>query len=172
MADHLKLQILKKLTQHLEGITLNNHYSHDLNGHVFRGRSLIGADESIPCLNLIESPSALDGFFADMLKTVRKDTWIILLQGWAEADPIHPADKVYALLADVQRRLSDIVALQDDQRPRFPGIYNLGGLTSDFEIGADVVRPAEEGLSTRPFFYLPIRVTVSLNLTDPTYKVD
>lgn len=173
MADHIKLQALKKLTAILEGITPNNGYGHDLKGKVYRGRGLIGAQESLPCLNILESPTGLDGFFADSDKTIRKNTWILLLQGWVADDPVNPTDPAYALLADVQRRLSDIVAtVAPGGAPKFPGSYNLGGLVSDVEIGTDVVRPPEEGVSSKAFFYMPIRLTVSVNLIDPTTKVD
>lgn len=173
MADHIKLQILKKLTAVLEGITTANGYQHDLAGSVFRGRSLIGAQEGLPCLNILESPAPLDGFFADSDKTVRKDTWILLVQGWVADDVRNPTDPAYALLTDVQRRLSDIVAtVAPGGAPKFPGSYHLGGLVSDVEIGTDVVRPPEEGVSAKAFFYMPIRLTVSVNLIDPTTKVE
>lgn len=173
MADHIKLQALKKLTEILEGVTPANGYQHDLKGRVFRGRGLIGAQESLPCVNILESPTPLDGFYADEDDLVRKDTWVLLVQGWVEDDPIHPTDPVYALLTDVQKRLSDIVAtVAPSGRPKFPGSHLLGGLISKMEIGADVVRPPEEGVSTKAFFYMPIRLTVSVNMIDPTTKVE
>lgn len=173
MADHIKLQVLKALTAHLEGITKANGYQHDLNGKVFRGRSVIGAGEQVPMLNVLESPSPLDGFFANEQKTLRKDTWVLLLQGWAEDDARNPTDPVYPLLADVQRRMSDIVSLDEGtNRPRWPGVYMLKGLISDLDIGQDAVRPAEEGVSAKAFFYMPIRVTLPVNLIDPTEKVE
>lgn len=173
MADHIKLQVLKALTAHLEGITKANGYQHDLKGKVFRGRSVIGASEQVPMLNILESPSPLEGFFADEQKTLRKDTWVLLLQGWAEDDARNPTDPVYPLLADVQRRMSDIVSLDEGtNRPRWPGVYMLKGLISDLDIGQDAVRPAEEGVSAKAFFYMPIRVTLPVNLIDPTEKVE
>ena len=173
MADHIKLQVLKALTAHLEGITKANGYQHDLKDKVFRGRSVIGASEQVPMLNILESPSPLDGFFANEQKTLRKDTWVLLLQGWAEDDARNPTDPVYPLLADVQRRLSDIVSLDEgSNRPRWPGVYMLKGLISDMDIGQVAVRPADEGESAKAFFYMPIRITLPVNLIDPTEKVE
>lgn len=173
MADHIKLQVLKALTAHLEGITSANGYQHDLKGKVFRGRAVIGANESVPVLNILESPTPLEGFYADEQKTLRKDMWVLLVQGWVEDDPRNPTDPVYALLADVQRRLSDIVSLDEGtNRPRWPGVYMLQGLVSDMDIGQDAVRPAQEGVSAKSFFYMPIRVTLPVNLIDPTEKVE
>ena len=173
MADHIKLQVLKVLTAHLEGITLANGYQHDLKGKVFRGRAVLGANEQVPILNILETPSPLDGFFADEQKTRRLDTLVLLVQGWAEDDARNPTDPVYPLLADVQRRLSDIVSLDEgSNRPRWPGVYMLKGLISDMDIGQDAVRPAQEGVSAKAFFYMPIRVTLPVNLIDPTEKVE
>lgn len=173
MADHIKLQVLKALTAHLEGITRANGYQHDLNGKVFRGRAVLGANEQVPMLNILETPSPLDGLFADEQKTLRRDTLVLLVQGWAEDDARNPTDPVYPLLADVQRRLSDIVSLDEgSNRPRWPGVYMLKGLISDMDIGQDAVRPAQEGVSAKAFFYMPIRVTLPVNLIDPTEKVE
>lgn len=173
MADHIKLQVLKALTAHLEGITRANGYQHDLGGKVFRGRAVLGANEQVPMLNILETPSPLDGFFADEQKTLRRDTLVLLVQGWAEDDARNPTDPVYPLLADVQRRLSDIVSLDEgSNRPRWPGVYMLKGLISDMDIGQDAVRPAQEGVSAKAFFYMPIRVTLPVNLIDPTEKVE
>ena len=173
MADHSKLQVLKALTAHLEGITLANGYQHDLKGKVFRGRAVLGANEQVPILNILETPSPLDGFYADEQKTLRKDTLVLLVQGWAEDDSRNPTDPVYPLLADVQRRLSDIVSLDEgSNRPRWPGVYMLKGLISDMDIGQDAVRPAQEGVSAKAFFYMPIRITLPVNLIDPTEKVE
>ena len=173
MADHIKLQVLKVLTAHLEGITLANGYQHDLKGKVFRGRAVLGANEQVPILNILETPSPLDGFYADEQKTLRRDTLVLLVQGWAEDDARNPTDPVYPLLADVQRRLSDIVSLDEgSNRPRWPGVYMLKGLISDMDIGQDAVRPADEGVSAKAFFYMPIRITLPVNLIDPTEKVE
>lgn len=173
MADHIKLQVLKALTAHLEGITKANGYQHDLKDKVFRGRSVIGASEQVPMLNILESPSPLDGFYADEQKTLRRDTLVLLVQGWADDDARNPTDPVYPLLADVQRRMSDIVSLDEGtNRPRWPGVYMLKGLISDLDIGQDAVRPAQEGVSAKAFFYMPIRITLPVNLIDPTEKVE
>ena len=39
-------------------------------------------------------------------------------------------------------------------------------------IGQDAVRPADEGVSAKAFFYMPIRITLPVNLIDPTEKVE
>lgn len=48
----------------------------------------------------------------------------------------------------------------------------LKGLISDMDIGQDAVRPADEGVSAKAFFYMPIRITLPVNLIDPTEKVE
>jgi len=171
MADHLRLQILKALTTHLEGIYPDNdeEYTHDLRGRVFRGRNRFGAQEGrTAMLSLLEAKSVEFGNFADEEKSYRKDTWVILLQGWAEDDAQNPTDPVYALLGDVERRLSDIVAVQEGSNaPKWPGVYNLGGLIAGMALSQPIVRPPEDGLSDRAFFYMPVQITLASNIKQP-----
>lgn len=171
MAEHLRLQILKALTKHLEGIHPENddRYTHDLRGRVFRGRNKFGAqDGKEAMLSLLEAKAAEFGVYADEDTSFRKDTWVILLQGWTVDDPINPTDPVYALLGDVERRLSDIVDLTEGtNRPKWPGAYHLGGLIAGMALNQPIVRPPEEGLSDRAFFYMPIRLTLASNIKQP-----
>ncbi len=170
MAKSIRLEILKALTKHLEGITVVNGYDHDLEGQVYRGQSFHNEKlDGKPVLSLIE-PKATDfGAYADEEGTFRRDTWVILLQGWAQSDVRNPTDPVYELLADVETRLSDIVAKDPNSpnKPLWPAIYNLGGLVAGMKLSQPIVRPPEEGLSSRAFFYMPIRFTLASDITQP-----
>lgn len=164
MAEHLRLQILKKLTAHLAGIDGVYPYQHNLANAVFRGRNVYGDGNPVPMLSILEGKATDYGVFADENRSVRKDSWLLLIQGWTQDDIVNPTDPVYALLADVELRLSDIVA-KENGVPKFSGVYLLGGLISDLTIAAPVVRPPEDGLSSKAFFYLPVLVGMKSDLT-------
>lgn len=176
---HLRLQVLQKLCAHLEGITIINGYQHDLidvNGtHVFRGRAEFGDNDPTPMVSLIEAKATDYGVFADENSSVRKDEWVVLVQGWAVdtskgprgTNLDHPTDAVYQLLMDVESRLSDIVATDEKGQPKFPGKFRLEGLITSLRLASPVVRPAETGVSSKAFFYLPIRIGLAYDLTAP-----
>lgn len=165
--DHKRLQVLKAISKHLQGITVDNGYDHDISGSVFRGRTTFGDNDPIPMVSVLESPNAQYGSFADEENTVRKDTMVVLIQGFVDDDIVNPTDPAYALLADVERRLSDIVALDGPNKPKYPGAYHLRGLVSKFAMAQPVVRPPQEGLSSKAFFYLPVTVEFEMNLVQP-----
>lgn len=164
MAKSKRLEILERLSAHLEGIDGIDPYEHDLRGRVFRGRAVYGAQDPVPLVSILEGKAADYGAFADENQTVRKDSWLLLIQGWVKDDTLNPTDPVYSLLADVELRLSDIIAMQNGQQ-KYPGVYNLGGLISSLTIAAPVVRPPEDGVSSKAFFYLPVLVGLKSDLT-------
>lgn len=178
---HLKLQILKFLTGYLQGITVNNGFDHDLAESVYRGKTLFGANDKGPILTILEAPNTDYGIFANEA-TVRKNEWIVLVQGWADDarnraggkvvdDDTWQTDKVYNLLGDVEQRLAMLVAVDDRGQPAYPGVYRMGGLVTDLKLGLSVVRPPEGGVSSRAFFYLPVRVGLAYDLTNPWQKL-
>lgn len=162
-----RLQILKALTRHLEGINGIDPYTFDLTDKVFRGKSFFGADSPLPCVSILEGKASDYGVFADESKSVRLDSWLLLVQGWTPDDPRNPTDPAYRLVANVQSRLSDIVAKNGHGKPKFSGVYLLGGLISSLTIAAPVVRPPEDNLSSKAFFFLPILVGLKSDLSKP-----
>lgn len=166
MADSKRLEILKRLTAHLEGVDGVDPFTHNLKGKVFRGRSIYGTGDPLPLVSILEGKASDYGSFADDVQTVRKDSWLLLVQGWTKNDTMNPTDPVYALLADVELRLSDILATEHG-RPKFSGVYMLGGLISSLTIAAPVVRPPDDGVSDKAFFYLPVLVGLKSDLTKP-----
>lgn len=166
MADPYKLQVLKALCSHLEGITAANGYNYDLTNAVFRGRTIFGDSDPIPMLSVLESPRAVPGAGAGEHQLLRYDEWELLVQGWTHDDPINPTDPVYPLLDAVEKRLSEIVKIKSDGsgRPVNPATYRLGGLIGDLKFGPGIVRPPTDGVSSKAFFYLPVRVHLAANV--------
>lgn len=167
MAESKRLAILHAITNHLEGIDGIDPYEFSLKGKVFRGRSTFGQTDPIPLVSILEGKAADYGQFADERNVVRHDSWLLMLQGWVTDDILNPTDPAYRLLADVELRLSDIIATNEHGRPKFPGIFMLGGLISSLTVAQPVVRPPEDGLSTKAFFYLPVLVGLKSDLSKP-----
>ena len=57
MADPMRLVILKALCAHIEAqVRISNGFQHDLQGRVFRGRSVFGQDDPLPMVSVLEAP--------------------------------------------------------------------------------------------------------------------
>lgn len=161
MAESKRLAVITALTNLLKGITPGNGFAHDLSGAVFRGIATFGADDPIPLVSIIEwfdvnEPPAWVG-----KRDRYKHTLDLMVQGWAElVEPsVNFTDPAYALLADVQKRL----ALTMDERSPF---YQLGGLATDVNVSAGMVRP-DDRAAANPQFHLRIRIEVAEKLSDP-----
>lgn len=174
MAESKQLLILKSLTTWLQGITAANGYAGlDLSTSVFRGRAMFGAGDPETMLSILEAPKPDNGIEAGENKIKRSEEWLLLLQGWAPDDKINPTDSVYPLKAAAEKRLSDIIAVNTlNGNPMFPDIYMLpdadgnemiGGLS----IGPGVVRPPDAQVSSKAFFYLPLRVSLQTDVSNP-----
>jgi hypothetical protein len=166
VADSYRLQVLKKLTQHLANITPTSGYQHNLGptteypyGSVFRGRAIFGQDDPVPMVSILEAPRSDVGSFAGENRSQRKEDWSLLIQGWAIDDKENPTDPVYALLDEVERHLFRLTATKEKTgSPLYPDEYLLGKTVVGVTISPGIVQPARENLSSKAFFYLPITV--------------
>lgn len=164
-----RLLILQRLQALLEGITdLGNGETIDLSKSVYRGRILLGAEVSTPCLSILEAarPDASVDMRGDFDEW-RAEGWTLLLQGMIADDPFNPTDRAYWLQAAVEKRLSRIVADNDFATPAWPENFMLGNLINKFEIGPPVVRPPEDKVSATGFFFQPVRVGISGRIDEP-----
>lgn len=160
MPDPLKLQVLKALTEHLEGIQGPDWGDFDLRGCVFRGRNRFGEDMPETFLSLLEAPRNDAGReTGEFGAEARSYEWPILLQGWTKDDPINPTDPVYHLQEVVERRLRMIIASHSGSGfPLYPEVWLLGRRITKFDCGPGIVRPPTDNLSSKAFLYLPIRI--------------
>lgn len=176
MKEPIALAALKVLTAHLEGIKPTNGYDFDLRGKVFRGRVRFGREEPLPMLSILEAPRPEDGLLLPVAaensrRSVRE--WGLLIQGWAVDDLDHPTDQAYYLMAAVEQRLSDLVAVRTSGQPVDPVAYLLGRTAagkpriSNAVIGPGLVRPPQEGISDTAFFYLPISLQRTVDPANP-----
>lgn len=166
----VQLVILRRLANHLAGMTVADH-GYDMTGRVHVGRAVLGKETALPALNIIEAPDPVDGNPADEPGLVRDVTWRLLLQGFVEDDKAAPTDPAYRLKAAVERRLAE-VSSEKNGRPEFPDAFRLGRLISGLTFGIGVVRPPQENVSDKAFFWLPLNVRFKADARHPTMTVD
>lgn len=161
MADSYRLTVLKRLTDHLKGIAPANGYAFDLSNNVFRGRTIFGEGDPVPLISILESPRSDSGVYAGSESSERKEGWTLLIQGWAHDDVENPTDPLYDLMDAVERRLQRIIAESNTNGAAlFPDEFLLGRSIGGLTVLPGVVSPAREQVSSKAFFYLPVRVTL------------
>lgn len=169
-----QLVIMQRLTALLEGITPANGYEYTLTGRVFRGKTVFGANETVPYISILESlrpdPNPLT---AGSEKIVREEQWELLIQGWAATNEKFPTDDLYNLKGAMEHRLARMVATDNTGSPLYPDDYRLGrtggrgGLITTARIGPGVVRattPQPGGVAS---LYLPLIICYMANVSDP-----
>lgn len=169
MTDARQLDILKRLTLHLEEITQANGFDFDMDGKVCRGRMVIGDDDPVPLLAINEhlQPDIVLNTAGENNDT-REETWILLVQGWVDsAKAQFPTDEAYQLKANVMKKLYELIAMHNGD-PLFPTAYKLGltDTITNLSIGPGIVSGPREGVSSKAFFYLPLGVGLVTDLAD------
>lgn len=181
MADTLQLTLAKRITALLETVswtgvikpagqgTSRTTGTILLAGSVFRGRMVFGADMPLPCLSILESPRPEGGFAAAENNIKRIEDWPLLIQGWTEDDPVHPTDPAYLLKGLVEECLARTAVTDRTGGPLYPSDYLLGAGTRvhNITIGPGVVRPPIEQVSAKAFFYLPITLSIAVDVSQP-----
>ncbi len=155
----LKLQALRALTAHLEGIHGPDAGGFDLRGCVYRGRNQFGADAPKTFISILEAPRPDGGIRTGEQDETRSERWPLLLQGWLKEDDDaeHPLDAIYYLLDQVERRLNRVI--EENGRngfPVYPAEFMLGLPLTGFGFGPGTVRPATDGISSKAFMYMPM----------------
>lgn len=162
-----RLLVLKALTEVLEGVNPLNGYSVNLKDRVFRGVGEFGDESPDTMLAILESPRPDYGEFAGQLQA-RSEGWSLFIQGTCPLadDTRFPTDPLYYMAADVENRLSAVIAERGDGsgRAAFPEMFLLGKnertggtLITGLEIGPPVIRPASQS-TRKAFFYITLRV--------------
>lgn len=174
MPDSRQLDILKRLTTHLQGITFDNGYDFDMASSVFRGRIVYGDDDPVPMISIVEHLSAdITVDIAGENKVERSETWVLLIQGWLNHKPDNPTDDAYQLKAAVEKRLGECIKMDPRTgNPAFPDSYFLGlrkGIITGLTIGPGIVSVAlpPQVASAKAFFYLPLGIGLAMDVSDP-----
>jgi hypothetical protein len=162
VADPNRLAVLKALTALLETVvptapTIEPALT-SMEGLVFRGRNRFGDDDPKTMLSILEAPRPDSSLFTAE-NQARADDWLLLVQGWCPDDKANPSDAVYFLMDDVENTLDRIIRVSPGTGyPKYPSDYMLGGLITRCQFGPGTVRPPTENISSKSFFYLPVRV--------------
>ena len=156
MADSKRLQILKALTTHLEGVE-----GFDITNKVWRGRQRPADESQTPFLLMFEMPPEYEDR-AD--RQMRSMPWYVGLQGYITPDRYHPTDPAHQFMAAVKQKLGELV---DEGGAGMPGPnYMLGGLVEDIEVDGGMCFEADETTNCC-FFALKLTLTIAENLGDP-----
>lgn len=163
----LRLEVLKRLSDGMEQITVSNGYQHDLTNAVFRGRAVFGEGDPIPMVSILEVPLPEEQFTAAADSGVYSGPWELVIQGFCQDDKKNPTDPAHYLLADVKRRLAEMK--RERGRHEILGPWGTSRGVSPIEniyIGPGVVRPPDE-VSYTAYFWLTIRLNLVDDLTAP-----
>lgn len=159
-----RLQILRAISAALEEINPDNGYEFDLRPdehdrkRVVRGRPVVGNDEPLPMVSLMEPPVSIEGISTARQpdNTKRVGDWDIVVQGWAKDDAENPTDIGYQLEFEVRNRLA-LEKKRPDARPGRPegrNFFGLGDRIMNFTIGSPVVRPNEHVSEQASFYFV------------------
>lgn len=167
MKDHIRLTALKKLCALLEQET---------GVRVYRGRQVIGADVTLPCIVINETIRAgTSNTGADEGKTVRNDRVDLLLSGYVDVENVeHPIDVSYEQIVKIERAFNKIHAIDGG---RFGGAkykewYNLGGLVSNFKYDAPVCHNPPDEVQSKSYFYIYFSFSVAYDNANPHAELD
>ena len=163
-----RLKFLQGLTAVLQGITPGNGFSHDLSTSVFRGRLTYGESDPIPLVSIIEPPLMAPNSAGPLGAGIHKESWDLIVQGFADDDNANPTDPAHMLLAEVK------IALAAECQ-KMQGTPNAGNTTIfgiprkrivsfDTEIG--FVRPSDD-ISSKAYFWLPLHIVVAEDWLNP-----
>lgn len=165
LANPIRLEILKRMTDVLKEITPANGYVTDILDHVYRGRGVYGDETPLPALSILEAPIPLDQLPSAKDNQSLAGQWELVVQGWVDDDRKNPTDPAQVLLADVKKRLAIERKKLDWDKPE-DGIFGLGRFVTAMYIGAGVVRPPEE-ISAKAYFWLTITLDIAEDMAEP-----
>lgn len=161
MADPIRLQVLKRLTELLEDVSPANGFETDLTGAVTRGRNVHGDNDPTPMVAILENPRVETSLRAGELSSARYDTLSLLVQGWVKSGSEHPTDPAYRVAEDVETKLGEVIATNSQGDALIPASYRLGGLIGGMTIGSYVVRPPSDQTNNKAFFFLTLEITLA-----------
>ena len=165
LANPIRLEILKRMTDVLKEITPANGYVTDILDHVYRGRGVYGDETPLPALSVLEAPIPLDQLPSAKDNQSLAGQWELVVQGWVDDDRKNPTDPAQVLLADVKKRLAIERKKLDWDKPE-DGIFGLGRFVTAMYIGPGVVRPPEE-ISAKAYFWLTITLDIAEDMAEP-----
>jgi len=177
MTDPFRLRVQKAIAAALSQINEAGGYNVNLTGNVFRGRLVFGVNDPIPMISIIEPPLPNEMRPSPLASTAEDGWWDIIVQGFVPDDRENPTDPAHVAMADVKKRLAQEIKRKGTgpnmRQPDPFGVNfdDMGNLRKNnveqFKIGAGVVRPPEEAVSTKAYFWLTLRLKIVEDNNDP-----
>jgi hypothetical protein len=172
MTDPFRLRVQKTLADVLRTITPDDGYAYDLSQSVFRGRLYFGDGDPIPMISILEPPVPFDAQPAPPNATTSQTDWNLLVQGFADDDRENPTDPAHLLMAEVKRRLAVEQKRQLALPRRGANPFGLNdpdkrNRVESFKIGGGVVRPPEQQVSNKAYFWLTLTLKITEDNADP-----
>lgn len=177
MSDPFRLKTQKAIAAAIDEISVATGYSLDFTGKVFRGRLIFGDGDPVPMISIIEPPLPNEMRPSPLLSTTEDGWWDIIVQGFVRDDRENPTDPAHLAMADVKKRLAQELKRKGEGSERnqpnpFGVNYDENGQLrknriEQFKIGAGVVRPPEEAVSTKAYFWLTLRLKIVEDNNDP-----
>lgn len=167
MADEpFRLRVLKALTEHLKTVD-GLQDGVDEHGrpqpHVYRGRDIFGENDLLPIISILEAPEEQKQVDASSPRTTVQNHWRLIIQGFVQDDAENPTDTAYVMAAKV----IESVAQVKQQRRNILGFGEKKPCILDLQIGAPVVRPADNEVSSTSFFYFNVTLHMVEDWHDP-----
>lgn len=177
MSDPFRLRVQKAIAAAIGEIAVADGYALDLADKVFRGRLIFGDNDPVPMISIIEPPLPNEMRPSPLASTVEDGWWDIIVQGFVKDDRDNPTDPAHVAMADVKRRLAQELKRMGPgsamrQKDPFGVSFNADGSTrkniiEQFKIGAGVVRPPEEAVSSKAYFWLTLKLKIVEDNLDP-----
>lgn len=176
----LRLEVLVRLTEYLQEITVANGYHFDLGDKVFRGMAFLDGEAPTDNLTLLEAPQQPDTTNSPGGNSeFSVAEWDILLKGEC-ADPLqlavgeHPCDRAHIMMADVKKRLVMLRREIQEARARYtgsgPNVLGLGPTIDSFDFSPGIVRPPDEQYGPLNYFWMRLTFRIVEDRLDP-YKI-
>ena len=170
----LDLEIAKRLCDALREITPANGYDIDFSGaegtkanRVFRGRIFFGAADPIPMLSVLEAPIQPDQIPAPPASSYNTGDFELVVQGFVDDDKTNPLDPAYVARSAVRKRLALLRKEGYAMGRRSEGILGLGPAITDLKISRGVVRPPDEAVSAKAYFWLTLNFELAEDWAEP-----
>lgn len=177
MSEPFRLRVLKAISACLSEISKDDGFNFNFAGKVFRGRLIYGDSDPVPMISIIEPPLPNEKRDSPYASTVEDGKWEIIVQGFVKDDRENPTDPGHLAMADVKKRLAAELKRKGagaNLRQNDPFGINFGAdgrlrknHISEFKIGAGVVRPPEEAVSTKAYFWLTLSLKIVEDNLDP-----
>jgi hypothetical protein len=148
-------------------ITPANGYIHDLSGtgkqnKVFRGRAVFGEGDPLPMVSILEPPLPPDQQLSPASSRSITGRWEQIVQGFVQDDKNNPTDPAQRLVADVLQRLA-VEKAKEGGKPYCLGFRRIKSII----IGPPVVRPPDDLISSKAYFWVSISIDMVEDLLHP-----